>query len=47
MTEFKATFETSSGELLVKDEPVAALDEDQIAQEQVVRHVRPPAQQKK
>jgi F-type H+/Na+-transporting ATPase subunit alpha len=47
ITEFKATFETSSGELLVKDEPVAALDEEQIAQEQVVRHVRPPAQQRK
>ncbi|HKE51102.1 MAG TPA: F0F1 ATP synthase subunit alpha [Actinomycetes bacterium] len=47
MTEFKATFETSSGELLVKDEPVAALDEEEIAQEQVVRHVRPPAQQRK
>ncbi|MCI0690107.1 MAG: F0F1 ATP synthase subunit alpha [Sporichthyaceae bacterium] len=40
--EFKSTFETSSGELLVKDEPVAALDEDEIAQEQVVRHVRRP-----
>jgi len=46
LTEFKATFETTSGELLVKDEPVAALDEEEIAQEQVVRHVRPPAQRK-
>ncbi|HKA69591.1 MAG TPA: F0F1 ATP synthase subunit alpha [Actinomycetes bacterium] len=46
ITEFKSTFETSSGELLVKDEPVAALDEGEIAQEQVVRHVRPPAQRK-
>jgi len=43
---FKQQFETSSGELLVKDEPVEALDEAEIGQEKVRKHVRrPPAQQ--
>jgi F-type H+-transporting ATPase subunit alpha len=44
--DFKQQFETSSGELLVKDEPVEALDEAEIGQEKVRKHVRrPPAQQ--
>src|SRR5262245_22551677 len=43
---FKPQFETSSGELLVKDEPVEALDQAEIGQEKVRKHVRrPPAQQ--
>jgi F-type H+-transporting ATPase subunit alpha len=43
---FKEQFETSSGELLVKDEPVEALDEAEIGQEKVRKHVRrPPVQQ--
>jgi F-type H+/Na+-transporting ATPase subunit alpha len=43
---FKQQFETSSGELLVKDEPVEALDEAEIGQEKVRKHVRrPPVQQ--
>jgi F-type H+/Na+-transporting ATPase subunit alpha len=44
--DFKPQFETSSGELLVRDEPVEALDEAEIGQEKVRKHVRrPPAQQ--
>jgi F-type H+-transporting ATPase subunit alpha len=43
---FKQQFETSSGELLVKDEPVEALDQAEIGQEKVRKHVRrPPVQQ--
>jgi F-type H+/Na+-transporting ATPase subunit alpha len=42
---FKQQFETSSGELLVKDEPVEALDEAEIGQEKVRKHVRRPPQQ--
>ncbi len=46
ISSFKQQFETSSGELLVKDEPVEALDEAEIGQEKVRKHVRrPPAQQ--
>jgi len=42
---FKKQFETSSGELLIKDEPVGALEESAVGQEKIVRHVRkPPAQ---
>ncbi|KAA9374074.1 F0F1 ATP synthase subunit alpha [Microbispora amethystogenes] len=40
ITEFKKGFTTSSGELLVRDEPVEALDASQVGQEKVVRHVR-------
>jgi F-type H+/Na+-transporting ATPase subunit alpha len=44
---FKKQFETSSGELLVKDEPVGALEQSEVGQEKIVRHVRkPPAQQR-
>ncbi|MBP2705203.1 F0F1 ATP synthase subunit alpha [Microbispora sp. RL4-1S] len=42
ITEFKKGFTTSSGELLVKDEPVEALDASEVGQEKVVRHVRKP-----
>ena len=46
ISSFKQQFETSSGELFVKDEPVEALDEAEIGQEKVRKHVRrPPAQQ--
>ncbi|GII61623.1 ATP synthase subunit alpha [Sphaerisporangium krabiense] len=44
ITEFKKTFQTSSGELLVKDEPVTPLEADEVGQEKVVRHVRPTAE---
>src|SRR4029450_13708195 len=37
---FKEQFETRSGELLVKDEQVDALDEAEIGQEKVRKHVR-------
>ena len=40
ITEFKKGFTTSSGELLVRDEPVEALDASAVGQEKVVRHVR-------
>jgi len=40
--QFKKTFETSSGELLVKDEPVEALEDSEVEREKVVRHVRKP-----
>jgi F-type H+-transporting ATPase subunit alpha len=43
---FKKQFETSSGELLVKDEPVGALDESEVEQEKIKKHVRKqPAKQ--
>jgi len=47
IAEFKREFETSSGELLVKDEPVEALDEADVGHEKVVRHVRRPPAEKK
>ncbi|MBX6383163.1 MAG: F0F1 ATP synthase subunit alpha [Microbispora sp.] len=40
ITEFKKGFTTSSGELLVRDEPVEALDASEVGQEKVVKHVR-------
>ncbi|MEV4295531.1 F0F1 ATP synthase subunit alpha [Microbispora rosea] len=40
ITEFKKGFTTSSGELLVNDEPVDALDASEVGQEKVVKHVR-------
>jgi F-type H+/Na+-transporting ATPase subunit alpha len=42
---FKQQFETSSGELLIKDEPVAPLEEGDVGQEKIVRHVRPQPKQ--
>src|SRR5215207_7979686 len=42
---FKRQFETSSGELLVNDEPVGSMDEDEVEQETIKKHVRKPAQQ--
>jgi F-type H+-transporting ATPase subunit alpha len=42
MGEFKKQFETSSGELLVKDEPVAPLEQSEVGQEKIVKHVRKP-----
>ncbi|MET8869276.1 F0F1 ATP synthase subunit alpha [Nonomuraea sp. NPDC004580] len=41
ITEFKKGFTTSSGELLVKDEPVAPLGADEVGQEKIKRVVRP------
>jgi F-type H+-transporting ATPase subunit alpha len=46
MTNFKKTFETSSGELLIKDEPVEAMDESEVEQETIKKHVRKPAAKK-
>ncbi|MFF0310137.1 F0F1 ATP synthase subunit alpha [Streptosporangium sp. NPDC004379] len=40
ITEFKKTFETASGELLVRDESVAALDAGDVGQEKITKHVR-------
>jgi F-type H+/Na+-transporting ATPase subunit alpha len=40
ITEFKKGFTTSGGELLVKDEPVAALEAGQVGQEKIVKQVR-------
>ncbi|CAN5701461.1 F0F1 ATP synthase subunit alpha [soil metagenome] len=39
---FKDQFETAAGEPLVKDEPVEALEESDVDQEKVRRHVRKP-----
>ncbi|GAA0942939.1 F0F1 ATP synthase subunit alpha [Nonomuraea longicatena] len=41
ITEFKKGFTTSSGELLVKDEPVAPLGADEVGQEKIRKVVRP------
>jgi F-type H+-transporting ATPase subunit alpha len=46
MTNFKKTFETSSGELLIKAEPVEAMDESEVEQETIKKHVRKPAAKK-
>ena len=40
ITEFKKSFTTSSGELLIKEEPVEALDASEVGQEKIVKHVR-------
>ncbi|MGJ6962426.1 F0F1 ATP synthase subunit alpha [Streptosporangium sp. G11] len=40
ITEFKKSFETSSGEYLVNDEPVAALGEGEVGQEKITKQVR-------
>jgi F-type H+-transporting ATPase subunit alpha len=40
MTEFKKQFTTSSGELLIKDEPVAAILDEEIDPTQIKRSVR-------
>src|SRR5215203_2284496 len=42
---FKRQFETSAGELLVNDEPVGSMDEDEVEQETIKKHVRKPAKQ--
>jgi F-type H+-transporting ATPase subunit alpha len=39
--EYKKGFETSTGELLVKEEPVGALDPDQIDQEKIKQYKQP------
>jgi F-type H+-transporting ATPase subunit alpha len=41
VTEFKKGFTTSSGDLLVQDEPVAPLEEDEVGQEKIRKVVRP------
>ncbi len=43
--EFKKTFETSSGELLVKDVPVEALAEEDVSREKITRYVPKPEQE--
>ncbi|WP_067125039.1 F0F1 ATP synthase subunit alpha [Microtetraspora malaysiensis] len=40
ITEFKKGFTTSSGELLVRDVPVEALEAGEVGQEKIVKHVR-------
>lgn len=40
ITEFKKSFETSSGEYLVNDEPVTALGEGEVGQEKITKRVR-------
>ena len=40
--EFKKGFQTSSGEMLVKDEPVEAMAEEDIGHEKITRYVRKP-----
>ncbi|WP_219468549.1 F0F1 ATP synthase subunit alpha [Nonomuraea rhizosphaerae] len=40
VTEFKKGFTTSSGELLINDEPVAPLEEDEVGQEKIRKVVR-------
>ena len=46
VTQFKKEFQTSSGELLVKDQPVEALEAGEVGQEKIVRHVRPQPEKK-
>ncbi|MER6942729.1 F0F1 ATP synthase subunit alpha [Nonomuraea sp. NPDC000554] len=41
VTDFKKSFTTSSGELLVKDEPVAPLGAEEVGQEKIKKVVRP------
>jgi len=43
---FKKQFETSSGELLVNDEPVENMEADEVEQETIKKHVRKPAAKK-
>jgi F-type H+-transporting ATPase subunit alpha len=43
VNDFKKQFETSSGELLVKDEPVGTMEESEVEQETIKKHVRKPA----
>jgi F-type H+/Na+-transporting ATPase subunit alpha len=45
--EFKKGFETSSGELLVKDEPVEAMDPSDVEQEKIKQYQRQPEPQVK
>ena len=40
IAEFKKGFETASGELLVKDEPVEALEDEDVKQEKITRRVK-------
>ncbi|MFF5211330.1 F0F1 ATP synthase subunit alpha [Streptosporangium sp. NPDC000396] len=40
ITEFKKAFETSTGEMLISDEPVAALEAGEVGQEKITKHVR-------
>nr|BFE87150.1 hypothetical protein GCM10020093_097510 [Planobispora longispora] len=40
ITQFKKGFETSAGELLVNDEPVAALGADRVGQEKITKQIR-------
>jgi F-type H+-transporting ATPase subunit alpha len=44
VAEFKKGFQTASGEFLVKDEPLQALEESKVGHEKITRHVRKPAQ---
>jgi F-type H+-transporting ATPase subunit alpha len=45
--QFRATFEKSSGELLVTEEPAAALDEDDVEPEAIMKRRTPPPAENK
>ncbi len=45
MDDFKKTFETSSGEMLVKDVPVEAMAEEDVSHEKITRYVPPKREQ--
>ncbi|HMH91239.1 MAG TPA: F0F1 ATP synthase subunit alpha, partial [Streptosporangiaceae bacterium] len=45
--EFRRGFETSSGELLVKDEPAEPLEESEVQQEKLRKRVVPPQDKRK
>jgi F-type H+/Na+-transporting ATPase subunit alpha len=45
--QFRATFEKSSGELLVTEEPAVALDEDEVEPEAIMRRRTPPPAENK
>jgi F-type H+-transporting ATPase subunit alpha len=47
INDFKKQFETHEGELLVKDEPVEAMDKDEVEQEKITKHVRKAPAEKK
>ena len=48
INDFKRTFETHTGQLLVNDMPVEALEPEEVGQEKITRHVRrPPVQQQR
>jgi F-type H+/Na+-transporting ATPase subunit alpha len=43
LNDFKKQFEKHDGQMLVNDEPVGAMDKDEVEQEKITKHVRKPA----